>query len=59
MYNELFYENDLVTKTKPEIKDTMLGHEVFRYIFLFIYFYLYIFKLNFFKLNFFKFNFLN
>ena len=52
MYNELFYENDLVTKTKPEIKDTMLGHEVFRYIFLFIYFYLYIFKLNFFKLNF-------
>jgi len=28
MYNELFYENDLVTKTKPEIKDTMLGHEM-------------------------------
>jgi hypothetical protein len=28
MYNELFYENDLISQTKEEIKNTMIGSDV-------------------------------
>jgi len=29
LFNELFYENDLICKTEPKIKNTYIGHNVY------------------------------
>ena len=54
MYNELFYENDLISQTKEEIKNTMIGSNVCIFYKLFLVYSYY--KFDYFSILFLNFN---